>query len=333
MTLVRQMFVRQRQQYTPRVRTSAAPINVNGHGVIVTTPDNTENRNMYGTLIEPLTLQSLLSAERCVVLDCRFDLAKPQAGELAFLAGHIAGAQYAHLDRDLSGTVTPSSGRHPLPDVAKFSARVGAWGIDNQTQVVAYDQNNGMFAAHLWWLLCWLGHTRVAVLNGGVHAWQKAGLRLSSEIAPRSARLFVPSVQAHEVVAVAEIEHAVRDANLGASGTARLIDARAADRFAGRNETIDPVAGHIPSAGNFPFAQNLDAEGRFQSPDALRALWAPILGTLAAPEMIMMCGSGVSACHNLLALEHAGLRGARLYAGSWSEWIRDASRPIATGEC
>ena len=326
------MFVRQRQQYTPRVRTSAAPINVNGHGVIVTTPDNTENRNVYGTLIESLALQTLLSAERCVVIDCRFDLAKPQAGEAAFLAGHIAGAQYAHLDRDLSGPISPSSGRHPLPDVAKLSARVGAWGIDNQTQVVAYDQSNGMFAARLWWLLRWLGHARVAVLNGGLNAWQKAGLGLSIDLAPRSARLFVPSVQANDVVGVAEIEHASRDAKLRDSGTARLIDARAADRFAGRNETIDPVAGHIPFAGNFPFARNLDSEGCFQTPGALRALWAPILGTQGASELIMMCGSGVSACHNLLALEHAELRGARLYAGSWSEWIRDVSRPIATGE-
>lgn len=279
----------------------------------------------YTTLIDADALAAVPDLSHWVLLDCRFDLARPAWGEQAFLEGHLPGAQYAHLDRDLSGPVGPFTGRHPLPAVEAFAERASTWGIGDDTQVVAYDQGNGMFAARAWWLLRWLGHQRVAVLDGGVAAWTAAGHELTREIFTQPRNDFVPRPDAACVVDA--------DFVLGALeiGAIRLSDARAADRFAGRNETIDPVAGHVPGAVNHPFARNLDERGRFLPPEELRNRWLETLGGRSAREHIAMCGSGVSACHNLLALEHAGLHGSRLYPGSWSEWIRDSSRPVATG--
>jgi thiosulfate/3-mercaptopyruvate sulfurtransferase len=299
---------------------------------------------MYTTLIEAEELAAPLArsagaAGDWTVLDCRFDLARPDWGASAYATGHVPNALYAHLDRDLSGPVTPGSGRHPLPSIERLAETFGRWGIDESVQVVAYDQGNGAFAARLWWLLRWTGHRKVAVLNGGFAAWQQAGLPADTVPGERQPRVFTPRLATNAVVSTAELERLLAAGALE-SGASVLVDARGADRFAGDNETIDPVAGHIPGARNQPFLRNVDARGRFLSAAELRERWqalaaqpagGPAPGGTPAERMIAMCGSGVTACHNLLALEVAGLPGARLYAGSWSEWIRDASRPVVRG--
>ena len=293
---------------------------------------------MPTTLIEPTELATFLERPDWVTVDCRFDLANPQWGQGVHAQGHIPGACYVHLDRDLSGPTGPHTGRHPLPSLEQLAVTLGRLGIDgadsdraapgSPTQVIAYDQGNGAYAARLWWLLRWAGHAQVAVLNGGFAAWQRAGLPVSADRPARPARQFVPETTAGRLVEVAQLERMVADGAF-ASGRAALIDARGADRFAGLNETLDPVAGHIPGARNHPFTGNIDANGRFLAAQELRLRWQQRLGATAPADTIAMCGSGVTACHNLLAMEIAGLRGARLYAGSWSEWIRDPGRPVA----
>jgi thiosulfate/3-mercaptopyruvate sulfurtransferase len=287
---------------------------------------------MYTTLIEPAELAAHVDDSSrddpdWVVLDCRFDLARPEWGASAYAEGHVPTALYAHLDRDLSGPVTADSGRHPLPAREALSATLSRWGIDEKVQVVSYDQGNGAYASRLWWLVRWAGHARVAVLNGGFAAWQHTGLPVSKQSGVRQPRRFLPSDAATTFVSTAELAGILAAGQL-ASGERSLIDARAADRFAGQNETLDPVAGHIPGARNHPFMRNLDAQGRFLPAATLRSQWLETLGAQASSKAIAMCGSGVTACQNLLALEVAGLPGARLYAGSWSEWIRDAARPV-----
>jgi thiosulfate/3-mercaptopyruvate sulfurtransferase len=279
-------------------------------------------RVMYTTLIGARELASLGTGASCAILDCRFDLAKPQWGEQAYREGHVPGAVYAHLDRDLSGPVTSWSGRHPLPDPERFAATLRGWGVGRRVQVVAYDQGNGAYAARLWWMLRWLGHTAVAVLDGGYAAWRESGLPLAQGVESKSPGDFV-AAPGTPPVSTAELERALK------SDEAILVDARAADRFAGRNETLDAVAGHVPGAVNHPFAGNLGADGRFLPAAELRARWLRTLGSSAPERVVCMCGSGVTACHNLLALEIAQLAGARLYAGSWSEWIRNPARPVA----
>jgi thiosulfate/3-mercaptopyruvate sulfurtransferase len=209
-----------------------------------------------------------------------------------------------------------------------FVATLGRWGIDENVQVIAYDQGNGAHASRLWWLLRWVGHLRVAVLNGGFAAWQQAGLPVSQQIGVRQPRRFGTRPTRASLISTVELEKLQGGGQL-ASGERTLIDARSADRFAGQNETLDPVAGHIPGAINHPFAHNVDAQGRFLPAATLRAKWLETLQGKAPTTAIAMCGSGVTACHNLLALEVAGLPGAGLYAGSWSEWIRDPERPVA----
>jgi thiosulfate/3-mercaptopyruvate sulfurtransferase len=282
-------------------------------------------RGMYTTLIQPAELAPLITDPEVAILDCRHDLARPDWSDRAYAEEHIPNAIQAHLDRDLSAPVGPQTGRHPLPDIAKLSETLGLWGIDEKVQVVAYDQGNGVYAARAWWLLRWLGHTKVALLDGGFAAWQEAGLPISRDEGSRQPRVFVAHPNDDKFVTTAEVQQAL------ANPRTALIDARGADRFAGENETIDPVAGHIPGATNRPFAKNVDSRGRFHSPEELRRQWSEALATRPASAVIAMCGSGVSACHNLLALEIAGLPGARLYPGSWSEWIRDPQRPIAKG--
>jgi thiosulfate/3-mercaptopyruvate sulfurtransferase len=242
------------------------------------------------------------------------------------------------LDHDLSGKTSPSSGRHPLPQVDELAARLGQWGIDAQVQVIAYDQGSGAYAARLWWLLRWLGHAKVAVLDGGFAAWQEEKLPVDtapvrdSQAQPRRerpARRFDPRPDGEMVMGTPELEELIASGHI-ASADYVLVDARSADRFAGRNETIDPVAGHIPGARNHPFTDNVDPAGRFLDRGTLRERFAKTLAGVPADAAICMCGSGVTACHNLLALEVAGLKSARLYAGSWSEWIRDPTRPVST---
>jgi thiosulfate/3-mercaptopyruvate sulfurtransferase len=287
---------------------------------------------MYTTLIEPAELAAPLAraAADWAVIDCRFDLTRPEWGASAYAAGHVPGAIYANLDHDLSAPITPSTGRHPLPTPQRLSETFGRWGIDGNVQVVAYDQGNGAYASRLWWLLRWMGHKNVAVLNGGFAAWQQANLPIETTVSERRHKIFTGHANQGDVVNTAELERALQS-GVFARGQSVLVDARAADRFAGQNETIDPVAGHIPGALNHAFARNVDAQGRFLSATELRERWTETLGTAARGpnHVIAMCGSGVTACHNLLALEIAGLAGAKLYAGSWSEWIRDPKRPVA----
>jgi thiosulfate/3-mercaptopyruvate sulfurtransferase len=278
----------------------------------------------YKTLIEPVELAKHIADPGWVVVDCRFELSNPTAGSRHYAEGHIPGARYANLDADLSGPVTASTGRHPLPAPERFARTLGAWGIDNSTQVVAYDDASGALAARLWWMLRWVGHRQVAVLNGGLKAWVDTGHPMSNRIPVVTPATFVPDVDSEATVTVDEVVNGL------AAGTLMLVDARASDRFGGENEALDPVAGHVPGARNHPFASNLDVRGRFLPAAELRKKWHAVLGEQTAGEVASMCGSGVTACHNLLALEISGLRGARLYPGSWSEWIRDPERPVAT---
>jgi thiosulfate/3-mercaptopyruvate sulfurtransferase len=285
---------------------------------------------MPDTLIAPAALRRHLEDPDWAIVDCRFDLTRPEWGESAWEQGHIPQAVYAHLDRDLSGPRSPRSGRHPLPEPAALAASFGRLGIDERVQVIAYDQGPSAYAARLWWLLRWLGHPQVAVLDGGLAAWEAEGLPLSRARAVRPPRTFrarrddgawVTSEGVAEALAAGALER----------GAQMLIDARAPDRFAGENETLDPVAGHVPGARNHPFAANHDARGRFLPAPELARRWRVTLGGAPASSLVAMCGSGVTACDNLLALEVAGLSGGRLYAGSWSEWITDPARPVARG--
>ncbi len=279
----------------------------------------------FTTLIEPAELVPHLAEREWVAVDCRFDLADPKAGSRLYAAGHVPGARYAHLDEDLSGPVTAATGRHPLPDPGCFAQRLGAWGISRSSQVVAYDEASGATAARLWWMLRWVGHRNAAVMNGGFKAWTTAGYPVSDQAPLVAPTVFTPRLDAGRVVDVHQVASGL------ASRTIVLVDARASDRFAGRNETIDAVAGHVPGARNHAFLTNLDDERRFLAPGELRKKWLNTLADAQTSAVVCMCGSGVTACHNLLALEIAGLKGARLYAGSWSEWIRDKSRPVETG--
>jgi thiosulfate/3-mercaptopyruvate sulfurtransferase len=278
---------------------------------------------MHAPLISPADLNARIGS--VLPIDCRFDLARPNAGREAYAAGHIPGAIYAHLDEDLSSPITPHSGRHPLPHPAVLASTFGRWGIDSSTQVIAYDADTGMFASRLWWLLRWLGHLRVAVLDGGFKAWQAAGLPTSTSMPAPKPAVFVGQSRDDLVVSADEVAVLVKQ------NSWRVLDARAPERFRGDVEPIDPVAGHIPGARNHPFAANMGSDGRLLPAVELAAKLNASLDGVSAERSVMMCGSGVTACHNLLAMEVAGLRGAKLYAGSWSEWIRDPSRPVTRG--
>ncbi|GGX96932.1 sulfurtransferase [Massilia dura] len=283
---------------------------------------------MHSTLIDAATLASHVDDPKWLVLDCRHDLMNPAFGREAFAAGHLPGAQFASIDDDLSGPKTGTGdtfrGRHPLPDRAALVATLRRFGIDDDSQVVAYDAHGGMYAARLWWLLRSVGHEAVAVLDGGLPAWQAAGQSLTTEPAPvRPAGSIAERPALTRAVSVEDVV-----ANL-ATGAFTVVDARANDRFRGENETIDPVGGHIPGAKNRFFKDNLQADGTFKPAAQLKEEFAPLFASPAAA--VMQCGSGVTACHNLLALEVAGLPGAALYPGSWSEWCASAERPVATG--
>lgn len=281
---------------------------------------------MFTTLVDPATLAAHLDDPAWVVLDARFDLAAPAAGEQQYRAGHVPGARYVHLDTHLSGEKTGTNGRHPLPAPEVAAARFGALGIGPGTQVVLYDGDMGMFAARGWWMLRWLGHRAVAVLDGGFAAWQRAGLPVTDAVESWALEVFTPRVADDPRVPAADVLAHLDDASR------LLVDARATDRFRGENETIDPVAGHIPGAVNRFFQLNLTPEKTFKPAAQLRAEWAAVCGGEDASRVVMYCGSGVTACHNLLALEHAGLTGARLFPGSWSEWCASPDRPRATGD-
>jgi thiosulfate/3-mercaptopyruvate sulfurtransferase len=279
----------------------------------------------FTTLIDAATLASQLEREDVALFDCRFELGNPGWGEAEYAREHLPGAQYLHLERDLSSPITPQSGRHPLPEPREFARRIGALGAGAGMQLFAYDLGNGAYAARFWWLARWIGVRSVAVLDGGITAWRAAGLPLESAVRAPRPRAMPVKLAAGMALSSVEVD------GLRSSPGTLLVDARGADRFAGRNETIDPVAGHVPGARNMPFSGNLGADGRFLPVDALHRRWSTLLGSQPPAALIAMCGSGVTACQNLLALEHAGLSGARLYPGSWSEWISDPRRPITTG--
>ena len=282
---------------------------------------------MFTTLIDANTLSQHLNDPQWVILDCRHDLMNPDFGRTAFAEGHIAGAQFANIDTDLSGPKVGADGafhgRHPLPDRAALLDTLRSWGINEDSQVVAYDAHGGMFAARLWWLLRWVGHGAVAVLDGGLAGWNAAGLPLVTAASGRLRGNLADKPALVRTVSVGELVENLDSKRL------QVIDARANDRFRGENETIDPVGGHIPGARNRFFKDNLQADGRLKDAATLKQELAAIVGSPA--QAVMQCGSGVTACHNLLALEVAGLPGAALYPGSWSEWCADTTRPVATG--
>lgn len=281
----------------------------------------------HTTLISTSELAEHLTDSDWAVVDCRFALADPERGQRDYQQAHIPGAVYAHLNEDLSGPIIPGkTGRHPLPEVDVIAQKLSNWGIDPNVQVVAYDDAGGsMAAARLWWLLRWLGHEAIAVLDGGWLRWLREGRETRSGVEVRSPRSFTPNPRPKLVVSASEVLAALNDPDR------RLFDSRSADRYQGENETIDPVAGHIPGAICAPYADNLRSDGLFKSPEGLRARFQALLGDVPPERTTFYCGSGVTAAHNLLALAHARLGDARLYAGSWSEWITDPAHPIKTG--
>jgi len=277
---------------------------------------------MYSTIISAQALQENYKPNNWIILDCRFVLAaagksddkSDEKGEALYSQGHIEGASYLHLNNQLSGDITASSGRHPLPCIADLCATFSQVGIGEGKQVVVYDDCSGGMAARAWWLLQWMGHTNVAVLDGGIQAWEKQGYALSTQSYIAEQAHFVRHSSSFEVLTTEQI----------CSGSYQLVDARAAPRFKGELEPIDPVAGHIPGALNRPFSLNLNEHGLFKSTDELHTE----LAAIAADDTAHMCGSGVTACHNILAMSHAGFKASKLYVGSWSEWIRDSARPV-----
>lgn len=283
---------------------------------------------VFDTLITAQALRAMIDGRSPpLILDASFDLADADAGESAYRAAHLPGAQHVHLDRDLCGVKTGHNGRHPLPDRATFAITAGRLGITPGTQVVVYDRQGAMFAARVWWMLRWLGHAPVAVLDGGLAAWQAAGFALDGDLVVVQPRAAYPiGVEASPLVRTIDA-----DALQQRLSCVALIDARAPERFRGEVEPLDAQAGHIPGARNRFFKDNLAADGSFKPADVLRTELLPLTNARPVSEVVHQCGSGVTACHNLLAMAVAGLDGAALYAGSWSEWSSDPKRPVARG--
>jgi thiosulfate/3-mercaptopyruvate sulfurtransferase len=279
---------------------------------------------IYKTLISSDDLLHHLNEPSWVIIDCRFSLADPESGFAAYRHGHIPNARYAHLDKDLSSPITDQTGRHPLPNTNALVQKLGSWGIDNTSQVVVYDDASGAFAGRLWWLLRHLGHSNVAVLDGGYRRWQKPGYPINTTLLTVKPAIFRPYPSENIGLTALDVQ------NTMALKSICLVDARTPERFRGEQEPIDPVAGHIPGAVNRPFQLNLDNDGLFLSAEALRNQFKTLIGDKNPQQVVHMCGSGVTACHNLLAMEVAGLAGSMLYLGSWSEWIRNKNRPITT---
>ena len=273
------------------------------------------------TLVSTNDLAARLGNDRLVIVDCRFDLADVGAGRRSYESAHVPGAVFADINDDLAGTPTGTNGRHPLPDPAAFIATLGRLGIDDDAQVIAYDQDTGMYASRLWWMLRWMGHDAVAVLDGGFARWCAEGRPTKAGIERNAARGFHGVPNDAMVASIADV-----------SAAPPLLDARAPERYRGDVEPLDRVAGHIPGARNHFYKDNLAADGSFKTPAELRARFTESLGGTLPADLVCYCGSGVTACHNLLALEHADIHGARLYPGSWSEWSSDPSRPVARTE-
>lgn len=279
-------------------------------------------------LISAEVLLELQRAGSCLIVDCRFNLGKPEAGFEAYLGAHIPGAVYANLDKDLSSPVTESSGRHPLPDATEFSEFLAGIGWRPGRVMVAYDEIGGAFAARWWWLMKYFGHNDVVLLDGGFPAWQFAGYAT----AKGGDDMNVPAAPAMPLVACDDMVLTAAEVEDGlASDAILLLDARAPERYRGDVEPLDAVAGHVPGASNLPFSVNLDQDGKFKPVDDIRSQWQTHQGSTSAEQLVHMCGSGVTACFNQFAAELAGIEGSRIYAGSWSEWIRDPARGIEAG--
>lgn len=279
----------------------------------------------YTPLVSTMVLHQHLNDANWVIVDCRFSLANAEAGSYAYRHGHIPNARYADLNKDLSSSVNDFTGRHPLPDFRVLTEKLGRWGISNHSQVVAYDDVGGAFAGRLWWLLRCLGHDKVAVLDGGVRHWQRQGLPLTTALPAIKPVIFMPYLNTNQWLNAMQVQNGLAQRSLC------LIDTRAPERYRGEQEPIDPVAGHIPYAVNRDFQLNLDSNGLFLPAAQLRQQFTKLIGGYIPEQVVHSCGSGVTACHNLLAMEYSGLAGSRLYAGSWSEWIRNKNRPIAKG--
>ena len=280
----------------------------------------------FNTLISADELAEII--DHCIVVDCRHELTDPEAGQNAYKEGHIPGAFFLHLDKDLAAPLTGSNGRHPLPDPQSFAATLASIGLTPDKQLVAYDAAGGMVASRFWWMARWMGHQSVAVLDGGVGSWQKSGFPLSKEAAVRSEQSSsapTPDTHLSTVTAQALLENIKSSSML-------VVDARANPRFMGETEPMDARAGHIPGAVNRPFADNLRDDGLFKPAPVIKADFLQLLDGRAPQDIVHSCGSGVSACHNLLAMAYAGLDGGRLYPGSWSEWSSNPDRPVATGQ-
>lgn len=283
--------------------------------------------NDSATLVSVDDVRAMRAGGGLLVVDCRFELGDAAAAEREHAAAHVPGAVYAHLDRDLSDLSKNGLGRHPLPDDAAFSKVLARWGWTPRLAVVAYDAAGGaLAAARLWWMLRLAGHARVAVLDGGFPAWRDAGLPLEAGEVKKEPATADVAFDRDAVVGYDELQRRRERGDL------LLVDARAAPRFRGEVEPLDPVAGHVPGAVNRPFQQNLAADGRFLPRERLRDDFTRLLGARDPRDVVHMCGSGVTACHNLLAMEHAGLAGSRVFAPSWSGWVDDRSRPVAVGD-
>ncbi len=280
---------------------------------------------IFTTLISPEQLALHLEDPNWVIFDCRFTLKNPESGRHSYDKSHIPGARYAHLNDDLSGEVTLTSGRHPLPDPILLAQKLGAWGVNKHTQVVVYDDSFGTMAVRMWWLLRWLGHEAVALLDGGLPLWIKEGHEISADVPKIPPTEFHAVVNDNMWVDCEDVQQALQHNQI-------VIDARAEERFLAYIEPLDKIAGHIPGTINSPVEDNLDNYGKLLSIDELRSQYQMLIDDIPPEKVIHMCGSGVTACQNILAMEMAGLPGSKLYVGSWSEWITDPSRPISQGD-
>lgn len=280
----------------------------------------------YKTIISAQQLNQIINRDNIRVFDCRFSLKDPQAGLKNYREGHLPGAQFADMDTQLSSAMTSTSGRHPLPEPDVFIEQLRQWGVNNDSQVIAYDDVSGAFAARLWWMLRWVGHENVAVLDGGLQKWNEAGYHLSQQEVEFPRGDFTGDANMSWLMDVATVEREIEAANI------TLIDARSAERYSAKDQSTDPVPGHVPGAVNLPFAGNLTKDGMFEEPEIIKQRYMNVIDNQPLSNVVNMCGSGVTACHNILAQTMAGLPPTKIFIGSWSQWIRDPSRPVATGE-
>tara|TARA_B100001769_G_C22087150_1_gene586134 strand:- start:460 stop:1311 length:852 start_codon:yes stop_codon:yes gene_type:complete len=277
----------------------------------------------YKTIISAENLINSLQDENTLVFDCRCDIKDTTYGIQAYTEGHIPGSIYVNVDTDLASEKTPSSGRHPLPDADALSEKLSQWGLSSEKQAVIYDDASGAFAGRMWWILKWLGHKKVAVLDGGLGSYMSIGGKLTTDETIFEKNIFNPNIQSEMVVEITDVEEAQYKMNK------LIIDARSKERYLGIKDLVDPIAGHVPGAISHPLSLNLNKDGKFRSPEDLKLAFDKIIADTTSENVISMCGSGITACHNILAMEIAGIKGIKLYVGSWSEWITDKSRPIA----